>query len=208
MNFALWLLRRHALKAALLALPPLLLLAHVTLRWGPVAVARAQTRAELDQCTRDYEQVRAEQAQLQLGLARLLNALKSDDSANAVPWLPQQDSDRTFDAVAAAWTAPHVAIEQLRIEPAELFAAHDPNALLALESVHVSATGDYAGIAACLDRMMDIDLPLRVRELSWSRHGGTLRFEGVFGVAFEPQGALREALAAKAAATRSRKGRR
>jgi hypothetical protein len=191
-----WLTLRCILIALLLVAAPGAALAHLLVTWAPsqlellkldrgVARDRHQLDAYLEQSTR-----------LQQQTARLHEqAVAAEAYAD---WLPERDRNVVFDRLAEALRDERVAIEQLALGEPTTYTAVSWSNLLACEQVTIVCTGDYAGLTACLDRICELDLPVRFRELSWNRTGRQLTLSLQLRIPFVPDDALRELLAAEA----------
>jgi hypothetical protein len=71
----------------------------------------------------------------------------------------------------------------------------DRNNLLACERINIECTGAYAELAACLDRISALDLPVRMTRLVWSVSDDQLRLNLNADVPFVPDTNLRKQLA-------------
>ena len=190
-----WVTPRCVLVVLLVVVAPGAALAHLLVTWVPGRVEVARLDREI---ARDTEQLDVEWEQnsrFQQQTDRLRQAAAETRQTSRRSWLPQRDRSRVFDSLAAAFDDDRVSIEQLTLGEPGLHAAVSRSSLLACERVTVLCTGSYAVLATCLDRVVGLDLPLRVAELSWSRAGARLQLSLQLEVPFVPDDPLREALA-------------
>jgi hypothetical protein len=191
-----WLTPRCVLIVLLLVAAPGAALAHLLVTWAPGQLELARLDREV---ARHAQQLDAELEQgikLQQRTARL-QELAAATAARA-HWLPRRDQHEVFDRIAEALCDGQITIEQLALGEPSIYAAASRANLLACERVTALCTGDYGALTACLDRIENLDLPLRFEKLSWHRAGGQLALTLQFQVPFVPDETLREVLAKRA----------
>jgi hypothetical protein len=190
-----WLTPRCVLIALLLVVAPGAALTHLFVTWVPGRV----TLARLDQSVTDHAQrldtVCTQTHTLREQTAQLQRCRTTLDDPTHRAWLPQRDRDGVFDQLVDAFRADHVSLEQMTLAEPGLYAAVSRQNLLACERVTIDCLGDYAALAACLDRVAQRELPLRITRLVWSHGPGGLRLTLQIQVPFVPDEALRTALA-------------
>ena len=188
-----WLTPRCVLITLMLVAAPGAALAHLLATWAPTQIEVVRLDREM---ARDVRQLDAELehvAKLQQQTARLHSVAAADE---AWPdWLPERDQHGVFDRLAEAFRDERVTIEQLALGEPGVYAAASRTNLLACEQVSVLCLGDYAALTACLDRICELDLPVRFKELSWHRAGTRLELWLLLEVPFVPDERLRETLA-------------
>jgi hypothetical protein len=188
-----WLNPRCILIALLLVAAPGAALAHLLAAWAPTQIEIVRVDHEL---LRDAQQLDAELeqvARLQQQTARLQNLATATEARP--DWLPERDQYGVFDRLAEAVRDERVTIEQLALGEPGLYAAASRTNLLACEQVSVVCLGDYAALTACLDRICELDLPVRFKELAWHRADNRLELWLQLEVPFRPDERLRETLA-------------
>ena len=188
-----WLTPRTVLIVLLLVVAPGAALGRLLFSWVPerVAVARLNHAVTRQACT--IETTAQEGRRLQQELERLQQALDTD--VQRARWLPHRDRDLVFDRLAAVFQTDHVVLELLTLAEPAMYCAADRGNLLACERVTVRCSGDYAALATCLDGLATLDLPVRVRHLSWGRGETGLRLGLELEVPFVPDAALAKSLA-------------
>lgn len=190
-----WLTPRCLLIVLLLVVAPGAALAHLMLTWLPGKVALAHLNwavtshsRQLDaQCARGRELLE-QSTQLRLAGAKL------DDPARR-GWLPQRDRERVFDQLADTFRDEGVSLEQMTLGEPGLYAAASRQNLLACERATIDCLGEYAALTRCLDRLVQLDWPLRITSLTWCQHAPGVRLTLQVEVPFVPDDALRTALA-------------
>jgi len=191
-----WLTPRCILITLMLVAAPGAALAHLLATWAPTHIEIVRLDREM---ARDVQQLDAELeqvARLQQQTARLQDVATATE---AWPdWLPERDQYGVFDRLAEAVRDERVTIEQLALGEPGVYAAAARTNLLACEQVSVLCRGDYAALTACLDRICELDLPVRFKELSWHRADTRLELWLLLEVPFVPDERLRATLAQQA----------
>ncbi|MCK4340577.1 MAG: hypothetical protein KAY37_02490 [Phycisphaerae bacterium] len=196
-----WITPRCILVVLMLIVAPGAALAHLLLTWAPQELALTRLNREIvsnaQLANMEWEQSR----RLRQQEDQLRQWSASANEAARTEWLPRRDREDVFDQLAAALHDESVSIERLTLEEPVLYAAASRSNLLACECVAVECTGDYAGLSVCLDRLMTLDLPIRITHLSWGQGGSALSLSARLQVPFMPEPALQTALADAAGLT-------
>ena len=190
-----WLTPRCLLVALLLVAAPGAALAHLLVTWVPTRLALAGLDRAAAQRTQQFASSYAHSAGVIEQTQPLKQAQQALDDQSRLAWLPHRDRDAVFDQLAEAFGADRTALEHLTLEDPALYAAASRTNLLACERVTVECTGDYADLAACLDRIAGLDLPLRIAHLTWGQSGSKLSLALRIDVPFVPDATLGAALA-------------
>jgi hypothetical protein len=183
------------LVGLLLVVAPGAALVHVLITWVPGKVSLARLCDAVASHNSQLDAV-CEQTQVfldQVDQLRRCRETLAEPSRRA--WLPQRDRDVVFDRLAEVFRAERVSLEQMTLDQPGLYAAVSRNNLLACERATIDCTGDYAALAGCLERITQLDLPLRITRLAWSQGQSGLRLTLQLEVPFVPGDALRTALA-------------
>lgn len=190
-----WMTPRFILVAALLVAAPGAAVAHLLATWLPdrLAVAELQEEIATTTCQLETEWAQSERFQQEVDQLRQRNA--DNDDASRIRWLLQRDRDAVFDRIADAFRDERVSIEQLTLDEPALYAAVSASNLLASERIMVKCSGDYGALAACLDQVTALEIPVRIQYLNWSYGHGDLELEADLDVPFVPDAALRDVLA-------------
>lgn len=190
-----WLTPRCVLVALLLVAAPGAALAHLLVTWVPTRLALSGLDRAAAERTQQFELSYEQTSELIEETQRLQQAQRALDDQSRRAWLPHRDRDAVFDQLAEAFVAEGAALERLTLEEPALYAAASRANLLACERVTVECTGSYAGLAACLDRVARLDLPLRIAHLTWGQSGANLSLALQIDVPFVPDETLGAALA-------------
>jgi len=190
-----WLTPRCLLVALLLVAAPGAALAHLLVTWVPTRLALAGLNRSVAQCAQQFESSHEQSSGLFAQTERLRQAQQALDDPSRQAWLPHRDRDAVFDQLAEAFGSDGAALERLTLEDPALHAAASRTNLLACERVTVECAGDYAALAACLDRIARLDLPLRIAHLTWGPSGSNLSLALRIDVPFVPDATLGAALA-------------
>ena len=191
-----WLTPRCLLVVLLLIVAPGAALAHLLLNWVPIQleIMRLDQAMARDSAALDFEMEQG--VVLQQQTAKLREVM---EAPNLQPhWLPRRDREGVFDRLAEAFRQDGVSIEQLTFDQPGFHVAVAYDNLLACERVTVLCTGNYAGLTACLDQLSTLELPLNVRDLTWSRVDDRLLLTMKIDVPFVPDDGLRKKLAEEA----------
>ena len=188
-----WLAPRTILIALLLVVAPAAALAHLLLTWVPARIAVAQVNGDVSRDAQQLDVESQEEIRLQKEWQGLQRATAS--TAHAARWLPQRDRDLVFDRLAGAFQVDRVALERLTLAEPGLYCAARRSNLLACERVTVRCVGDYASLSNCLDRLANLDLPMRVTHLTWGRGAAGLTLGLEVEVPFIPDQTLAKTLA-------------
>jgi hypothetical protein len=190
-----WFTARFILVVLMVVAAPGAALAHLFLTWLPGRVELAQVSHAV---WRDAAQLDAEwlqNARFRRESEYLRQAAAAVRGRPGAGWLAQRDPHRVFDHLAEVFSDPRISLEQLTLDEPGLYAAASRRNLLACEQVTVLCTGDYAGLTACLDRLISLDLPMRCEHLSWGLGDERLSLALDLKIPFAPADALRETLA-------------
>ena len=189
-----WLTSRCILIAVLLVAAPGAALAHLVVSWIPSRLEVARLEKEIARRTEglDAEWRRCEELRAQRQMLRAATAVR--DAAGA-RWLPQRDEHGVFDRVAEAFRDNRVSIEKLTMEDPKLYPVTSESALLAYEPITIYCAGGYTALTNCLDRLMELGVPLRCADLAWQRTGEKLELSMRLEAPFVPDEPLRTALA-------------
>lgn len=191
-----WLTPRCILIVLMLIVAPGATLGHLLVTWAPSQFEIATLSQQVARHTQRLDAEVEQSIELQQQAARLQEVAVA--SAARLDWLPARDQHGVFDRMAEALRDQHVTIEQLTLDDPGPYAAVSYADLLACERVTAVCTGDYAGLTACLDRIRELDLPVRFKGLSWHRAGARLGLWLQLEVPFMPDELLRGTLAAEA----------
>jgi hypothetical protein len=190
-----WLTPRCLLIVLLLVVAPGAALTHLLITWLPGKVALARLNGAVKDHTGRLDAVCVQTRVLLEQTDQLERSRAALDDPARRAWLPQRDRDGAFDQLAEAFRAADVSLEQMTLAEPALYAAVSRRNLLACERVTIDCTGDYVALAACLDRLVQLDLPLRITRLGWNHSPPQLRLTLQIEVPFVPDDALRTALA-------------
>jgi hypothetical protein len=190
-----WLTPRCILIMLMLVAAPGAALAHLLVAWVPGHLEVVQLNRQISQDTQQLDAEWTDCATVRQRTERLQQVAAETRSGPRPAWLPQRDRHRVFDSLAEAVRDERVTIEQLTLGEPGLYAAASRSDLLACERITVDCTGDYAGLAACLDRVDQLDLPIRFAHLSWGCTRGQLALSMELEVPFVPDDALNKELA-------------
>ena len=188
-----WITPRTVLIGLLLVAAPGAALAQLLLTWVPERVTVLHLNHEITADTTAFDAAVAEESRLQAELQQLQQALTNISTRAA--WLAHRDRDLVFDRLATVFRDDHVEIELLTLAEPAFYCAVSRENLLACERATVRCAGDYAALAACLDRLARLDLGVRVRELNWLRNETGLTLALQLDVPFVPDEALAKTLA-------------
>ncbi len=191
-----WLTPRCILIVLLLVAAPGAALAHLLVTWAPTQLENIRLDRGVTRYTKQLDAEIKQSAELQQRTDRLQELAQA--STIGSNWLPGRDRHGVFDRIAEVLRDQHVTIEQFSLGEPTLYAAVARDNLLACEQVSALCTGDYAALTACVDRIQALDLPVRVRKLSWRRTGERLALALQLEIPFVPDQALRVALADEA----------
>jgi hypothetical protein len=191
-----WLTPNCLLVVLMLIVAPGAALAHLLLNWMPMQLEVVRLDRTLARDTATLEAELEQGATLQRQTAKLREIIESPKFQSR--WLPRRDRDGVFDRLAEAFRQDGVSIEQLTFDQPGFYAAATYGNLLACERVTVLCAGNFAGLSACLDRLPALEMPLAVRDLTWSRADDRLLLALKLDVPFVPDDALRKKLAEEA----------
>jgi hypothetical protein len=190
-----WLTPRCILVALLLVVAPGAALAHLLVTWVPARLALTGLSRAVTRQAQEFESSNAHRAALFEQSQRLKAAHEALAERSRAAWLPHRDRDAVFDQLAEVFGTHGAVLEHLTLEDPGLYVAAARTNLLACEHVAVECTGDYAVLAAGLERASELDLPLRIAHLNWGPSDTKLRLSIRFDVPFVPDATLAKALA-------------
>jgi hypothetical protein len=190
-----WLTPRCLLVALLLVAAPGAALAHLLVTWVPTRLALAGLNRAVAQCAQQFESSHKQSSGLFEETEQLRRTQQKLDDPARQAWLPHRDRDAVFDQLAEAFAADGAVLERLTLDDPALYVAASRSNLLACERVNVECTGDYTALAACLDRVASLNLPLRIAHLTWGQSGYKLNLALRIDVPFVPDTTLGAALA-------------
>ncbi|GEM_PF-7060106 len=193
-----WLTPRCILVGLLLVVAPGAALAHLLVNWLPGKVVLMQLDGQIARDTAQLQALSEENDRLLSQVAKLRQTSAALEESARAMCLPARDRDGVFEQLAGALRVDGVAIEQLTLGEPGLYAAVSRSDLLACELVTIQCTGPYAGLAACLDRLSSLALPLRVTQLAWGHAAGSLSLLLLVQVPFVPDPNLAAVLADRA----------
>ena len=184
-----WFKLRPMLVMVMLFIAPTAAIAHLLLTWAPATFTLQRLSRSAH---RDAETI-AEQIeqleQLRLNTKRL-KTLAVDQGDVGRSWLPRREHSRVSDLLAETLQGDGVTLEQLVFNQAGLYGASPEGGVLACEQVTVVCHGPYAGLTDCLDRLAELDLPIRIVQVAWQRTEQNLALTMEMQIPFVPEGAL------------------
>lgn len=189
-----WLTPRCVLVVLMLVVAPSAALAHLLVAWMPARLELGRLSRTISRQTQHLDADWKQCAELQARIDNLQQVAAARGESRP-SWLPRRDRHGVFDRLAEAFRDECVSVERLTLDEPALYAAVSQSNLLACEQITVWCKGDYAPLASCLDRVIDLDLPVRFAHLSWSRAGMQLSLSLLLEVPFVPDETLRRALA-------------
>jgi hypothetical protein len=185
---------RCVLVGTLLIAAPGAAVGHLLWTWAPARLTLLRLETGVTQRASAIARTVADAAAVQERCAQLGAARRPADPAAAL-WLARRDRDGVFDRVAGAVRAPGVAVERLQLEAPALYAAAGRSNLLACERVVLDCTGEYAELGRCLDRLIALELPVRITRLAWTGTAPRLSLALELEIPFVPDDELRASLA-------------
>jgi hypothetical protein len=178
----------------MLVVAPSAALAHLLVAWMPARLELGRLSHTISRQTQHLDAEWKQCAELRARIEKLQQVAATRSEARP-SWLPRRDRHGVFDRLAEAFQDERVSVERLTLDEPALYAAVSRSNLLACEQITVCCSGDYAPLASCLDRVISLDLPVRLAQLSWSRAGMRLSLSLLLEVPFVPDETLRRALA-------------
>ena len=184
-----WFRLRPILVMVMLFIAPTAAIAHLLLTWAPETFTLKRLSRSVHQNAETIAEQLEQLEQLRLNTERL-KTLAADQGAFGRSWRPRREHSRVSDLLAETLRGGGVTLEQLVFNQAGLYAASPEGGVLACEQVTVVCRGPYTGLTGCLDRLAELDLPIRITQATWQRAEQNLELTMEMQIPFVPEGAL------------------